>query len=85
MILRQTKPFLKQYAKLPIRIQKKVNKSLRLLSQDPYHPGLNTRKMANQPDIYELRVDIHYRITYQTLDDLIILRRVGTHKIYKNP
>jgi mRNA-degrading endonuclease RelE of RelBE toxin-antitoxin system len=81
----QSKPFRREYRKLPPHIQKKVDKSLALMAHDPYHPGLNARKLTNQGDIYETRVDLHYRMTYQTQDDLIILRRVGTHEIYKKP
>ena len=58
-------PFSAQYAKLPRTIQKKVDRQLRHLTTDMRHPALYARKMVGQEDIWEARVDIHYRLTFQ--------------------
>ena len=79
------KPFVKDYSKLPQAQQRKVDKQLRLLKQNVNHPGLKARKMVNQPDIYEARVDLHFRMTFKLEKNRVIMRRVGTHKIYKKP
>lgn len=78
--------FVKEYTKLPERIKSKVHRQLKyLITVGITHPGINVRKMMNEDNLWEMRVDLHYRITFQIHGDLIILRRVGTHEIYRNP
>ena len=85
MVLRRLKPFTQNYAKLPAAIRKKVDRKLQYLAQDLRHPGLSARKMTGQDDIWEARVDEHYRMTFRIVDDTIVLRAVGTHEIYRKP
>lgn len=81
---RYTKSFVKQYARLPEHIQKKVKKQLRFLSKDLFHPSLYTRKMQSTNNIWECRVDYSYRIVFEIHDEeFIILLFVGTHEIYR--
>jgi mRNA-degrading endonuclease RelE of RelBE toxin-antitoxin system len=78
--------FKKDYTRLPAYIQKKVHRQLQhLLAEGITHPGINVRKMVNEEDIWEMRVDLHYRITFQIQGDVIQLRRIGTHEIYRKP
>jgi mRNA-degrading endonuclease RelE of RelBE toxin-antitoxin system len=81
----RTKPFLKQYLALSPPVRKKVDKKLLHLLQDIRHPGLSVRKMVNQDNIWEARIDEHTRVTFQWVDETVILRRVGTHEIYRKP
>ena len=81
----RTKPFTKQYAKLPLAIRKKVDRQIKHLAQDIRHPAINAKKMIGVGDIWEARVDRQYRFTFQIQDDIIILRKVGTHEIYRKP
>ncbi len=83
--LKRSKPFLKQYLKLPPPIRKKVDRQLRQLIQDMRHPTLQAKKMVNHEDIWEARIDIHYRMTFTFEREVITLRRVGTHEIYRHP
>lgn len=53
----------RSYRKFPVEIKKKVDKQLRLLQQDLKHPLLNVKKMSGY-DIYEARVDWHYRMVF---------------------
>jgi mRNA-degrading endonuclease RelE of RelBE toxin-antitoxin system len=78
-------PFVRMYAKLPPAIRKKVDRQLFNLAQDIRHPALYARKMTGVGDIWEARVNSHYRMTFQITDNVIILRKVGTHDIYRNP
>lgn len=80
-----TKPFAKDYRKLPKHIQETIDKQLDLLLLNPEHPSLNTKKMNDPRDIWEGRVTKSYRFTYQITGDTYILRRVGTHDILRNP
>lgn len=85
MTIRLTKPFHKAYRKLPVTIQKKVDRQLKLLETNLSHPGLQSRKMVNKANIWEARVNGHYRFTFQIQGDEFILRKVGTHEIYRKP
>ena len=85
MTLTFSKPFVRQYRKLAPPIRTKVDRQLRNLSQNPRHPGLFARKMTGYSDVWEARIDEHYRVTFQIVDDVIVVRRVGTHEIYRHP
>lgn len=80
-----TKSFVKDYRRLPQRIQKTVDKQLDLLLSDRDHPSLNVKKMNDPRDIWEGRVTHDYRFTFQIQGDLHILRRLGTHDVLRKP
>ncbi len=65
-----TRHFQKQTRKLPETIKKKLKRQLKLLAQDPHHPSLEVKKMTSQGNIWEARIDIHYRITFQIQDNI---------------
>jgi len=47
---------------------------------------LHTKKIKGKEDIWEVRVDIHYRMTFEIIGDTIYLRVVGNHDdVLKNP
>lgn len=81
----RTKLFIKLYGKLHPSTRKKVDKQLGYLVQGILHPGLNARKMAGYEDIWEARIDEHYRLTFKLQGEIITLRKVGTHEIYRKP
>ena len=85
MRLRLSKPFLKQYAKLPLVIRKKVDRQIRYLVSNLRHPSLYAKKMTGEEDIWEARVDYHHRLTFQIVGETIVWRRVGSHDILKKP
>ena len=80
-----TKPFARDYSKLPERVQKAVDKQIELLLSNPKHPSLNIKKMNDPRCIWRVRVTESYRFTFQIEKDTYILRRVGAHDILKNP
>ncbi len=85
--IRFTRRFLKSYARLPIAVQEKIKKQIALLAENPRHPSLQTKPIQGAPGIYEARVDIDYRLTYEReIDDTLALRVVGKHdEALKNP
>ena len=85
MRIEATHTFTRLYRKLPKEIQEKVKHTLDLLEHNPSHPSLGHKKMAGQEDIFEIRVSISYRITYQKVRDIAYLRKVGTHDLLRNP
>ncbi|OGM29844.1 hypothetical protein A2630_04150 [Candidatus Woesebacteria bacterium RIFCSPHIGHO2_01_FULL_44_10] len=64
MRLFYTNRFEKLYKKLPEPIKTKLNRQLGFLAQDLRHPGLRAKKVSGAADVWEGRVDIHYRFTY---------------------
>lgn len=85
--IRFTKRFLKSFARLPASIQEKVKKQIALLANDPRHPSLQTKPIQGAVGIYEARVDIDYRLTYdRDEEDTLVLRVVARHdRALKNP
>ena len=80
-----TNTFRKGYKKLPAKIQTKTQSVIRLMTENPFHPELQFKKMVNTPDIYELRLDRSYRMTYTVDDHTITLRVIGSHDVLKKP
>ena len=75
-----TERFERDFMSLPLEIQKKVLKTLRLLAENPRHPSLQTKPVQGARGIYEARIDQSYRMTYQRLpNDLLLLRAAGKH------
>ena len=70
MKLRRSCSFQKQYAKLPESIRKKLKRHLIYLIRDICHPTLQAKKMVNGESIWEARIDLHYRFTFQIKDNL---------------
>jgi len=85
--IRLPRRFLKSFARLPAAIQEKVKKQLALLAEDPRHPSLQTKPIQGASGIYEVRMDIDYRLTYERdEDDTLVLRVLARHdKALNNP
>jgi mRNA-degrading endonuclease RelE of RelBE toxin-antitoxin system len=80
-----TKTFVRDYRRLPQDIRQLTDKQLGLLLSNPRHPSLNLKKMQDPRDIWEGRITMSYRFTFQITKDAYILRKVGTHDVLKNP
>ena len=86
MKIKAYKKFQKTYQNLPKNVQKKVDKQILLLSKDPRHPSLHTKKIKGSRGIWEARIDLHHRATFELIEDTIFLRVVGNHdEVLKNP
>ena len=78
--IRFTRRFLKSFARLPAAVQDKVKKQLALLADNPRHPSLQTKPVQGATGLFEARVDIDYRLTYERdEDDTLVLRVVAKH------
>jgi addiction module RelE/StbE family toxin len=75
-----TRRFLKSFARLPHPVQEKIKKQIALLAENPRHPSLQTKLIQGATGIYEARIDLDYRLTYEReADDTLVLRVVGRH------
>ena len=82
MKIRRTRSFLKDYKKLPEEIKPRVNKNLALLFENPRHPSLSFKKLKGT-DKFEIRISKGYRLTLRYQDQILELRRVGTHDLLR--
>lgn len=86
MKIRAYQSFKRAYSKLPAKIQTKVDKQITLLSENMSYPSLHSKKIKGKEGIWEARVDIHHRFTFEVVEDTIFLRVVGNHDaVLKNP
>lgn len=84
MRIQREKSFDRNWTKLPEDTKRRAREKIALLAENPRHPSLQAHKMGGS-DIWEARISGDYRITYQVTGDVIRLRRIGTHEIYRNP
>ena len=75
----RTDSFARDFKNLPKEIQQRADRAIGLLASNPLHPSLRTKKMHGLEDIWEARVTLSYRITFQRTGDTLLLRRIGTH------
>lgn len=73
-----TPKFKKQYKKLPLNIQKKFTKQLKLLEENHRHPSLQTKKMGDA-DYFEARIDLHYRFRFEVTEGSLNFITIGPH------
>ena len=59
--------------------RERVQKALRLMSEDLHHPGLRVKRIQGTQRIWEARAGRSLRITFETEGDAIVLRNVGRH------
>ncbi len=81
MRISPTDSFKRDFRRLPADIQRRAEKTIVLLSGNPRHPSLRTKKMKGPHDVWEARVSVSYRVTFQFVEDEITLRRIDTHDI----
>jgi mRNA interferase RelE/StbE len=85
MRLERTAQFKRDFVSLPEEIQRRIEKQLAILLQNPRHPSLRIKRMEGIRDIWEGRITKSYRFTFQMKGDTCILRRVGRHDILETP
>ena len=79
-----TKRFEKHYKKLTVQEKKQLSQKLDLLSQNPAHPSLRTKRIQGTDNLYESSVNMDIRIIWYYEDDvMIILVDIGHHDILK--
>lgn len=82
----ETSHFKRAYRSLPEDIKVAVKEALRMLAVNTRHPSLHVKKIKGTRDIWEARVSLDCRITFQIVKDYFILRNVGQHEhTLKNP
>jgi mRNA-degrading endonuclease RelE of RelBE toxin-antitoxin system len=85
MKIQTARPFDDDYSSLPENVKNKADKQLAILIDNPQHPSLHIKKIKGHPNIWEGRVTIKYRFTFQIFGETYLLRRIGKHDIIKTP
>ncbi|MFN0117936.1 MAG: hypothetical protein ACKVQC_06570 [Elusimicrobiota bacterium] len=80
MIFRWFDEAKEDYQALPSHIQKKARKLFRLLEENPWHPSLHVEKINEARNIWSARIDQNYRMTFHWVNNVIQVRRMGTHQ-----
>ena len=75
----ETSRFKRAYRSLSDEAKVRVKESLRKLAENNRHPSLQTKKIKGTKDIWEARISLDYRITFQIIKNYFILRNVGHH------
>lgn len=70
MKIKAYKSFKKTYKTLPQNIQDKVDRQIEILQANYLYPSLHTKKIKGTDGIWEARVDIHFRMTFEIIGDL---------------
>jgi len=78
--------FKKDYKLFSDDLKKIINSKLKILSENPLHPSLRTKKIKGKEDIFETSISMSIRMTWNYYEVRILLRAIGEHdKTLKNP
>ena len=77
-------------------LRKKIAKTIKFLKNNPYHTGLRTERITNDPTAWSVRVDKRYRISFEPMaflttgspdwtSPLQLLRILDHDDLYKTP
>lgn len=79
-----TDKFQKHFKDLTDTEKKQLKTKLTLLSENPLHPSLRTKRIQGTDDLFECSVNMDIRIIwYYEGDTMIILVDVGHHDVLK--
>ena len=77
-----TRRFEKNYKSLTSSEKRLIKSKVEMLSKNPFHPSLRTKRIQGTDDLFECSVNMSIRIIWYYKDDqLILLLDVGHHDI----
>ena len=79
MQIARTENFKKAWRDLSEEQKALARKAIENLLKDIKYPALRVKKIKGTKDIWEARVNISIRLTFQIEKELIILRNIGKH------
>lgn len=68
----------KSYTKLPLHVKKKAKRQFKRLIDIPKYPSLRVKKKQGE-NIFEARVDYHYRFTFIVEEKTLWILSIGPH------
>jgi mRNA interferase RelE/StbE len=86
MQISRTERFKKAWKRLPETDKKSARKAILNLAVNISYPSLRAKKVQGTSTIWEARVNLRTRITFEISGDIIILRNIGKHdEVLKQP
>jgi len=79
MTLYITERFKRAYKTLPEGLKAQVREALKRMGSDLRRPSLQAKKIKGTKDIWEARVSLDCRLTFNMIKDRVVLRNVGRH------
>ena len=79
MKLVRTESFKKDFQKLPLPVQEKFARKIRLFMENSKYPSLRVKKMKGYKNRWEASIDMFYRFTFEVHPEYYLLRRIGPH------
>ena len=83
MRLQPTERFATDYDRLPQQLQRRTDRALGVLLENPRHPSLQVKRMKGFENRWDARVSLHYRLIFTMENDAYVLLRVGTHDLLR--
>jgi len=80
-----TPRFDRVFRHLPKEIRERTYPKLALYAESPSHPSLRVKPVKGAPAIWEMSISMSDRITFQVDGERVLLRRIGTHDILRQP
>jgi hypothetical protein len=80
---RATKDFWICFNELPKDIQKQAKKTFSIFKDNPTHPGLQFKKVNDEPAVYSVRISLSFRALATKQNDIIIWFWIGNHEAYE--
>jgi len=77
--LARTARFKRAYRKLTLENRERAGKAIRLLLENPRHPGLWVKRVKGTRAIWEARVSRSCRLTFEIHGETYLLRNIGEH------
>ena len=64
---------------LPPDARRQAIAAYRLFLEDPFHPGLQFKRIGRRRNIWSVRVGLHYRAVGERNEDRVLWYWIGTH------
>lgn len=77
-----TERFRKLFAQLPEEVRRQAREAYRFFQQNPYHPGLQFKRVHSGKAIYSVRVSLDCRVLGIREGDMMIWFWIGSHADY---
>ena len=83
MISRTSAGFRRDFALLPLAIQKQAHSAYQLFKADPKHPSLRFKKLPPHTDLWSVRITNDYRAIGRWRGDVVLWFFIGSHADYE--
>ena len=85
MKIEKTKEFIKEYEKLPVRIQSLYKKQEKIFISDWLDPRLHVKRIKEMKGVYSFRITRKYRVLFYFSKETAIFFAIGHRKdIYRD-